>query len=86
MAGTARRVCNELTPESRAALADNIVTMVIATPVERLSRELVGADGAGDRDRRRRARPGQMFLPFDIYHAGEHLTASACAYLPRSGE
>ena len=56
MAGRMTVVCNELTPESRAALADNIVTVVIATPIERLSRELVVADGAGDRGRRRHAR------------------------------
>ena len=57
MAGRMTVVCNELTPESRAALADNIVTAVIATPIERLSRELVVADGAGHRGRRRHARP-----------------------------
>ncbi len=34
-------VVNELTPISRAALADEIVTMAIATPLANLCRELV---------------------------------------------
>ena len=59
MAGRMTVVCNELTPESRAALADNIVTMVIATPIERLSRELVGADGARHRKPAAPARPAR---------------------------
>ena len=59
-------IVNEITPESRAALADGIVTMALATPLPRLCRELVelmvhaierGAANA----------PGQTFLPFDIY-------------------
>ncbi len=59
-------VCNEITPESRAALADNILTMVIATPLAALSRELVALmahvieAGAANAT-------GQTFLPFDIY-------------------
>lgn len=59
-------ICNEITPESRAALADQILTMVISTPLAALCRELVElmvdaieADAAGV--------PGQTFLPFDIY-------------------
>ena len=59
MAGRMTVVCNELTPELRAALADNIVTMVIATPIERLSRELVAQMAHAiemRRHRRRRAR------------------------------
>jgi LacI family transcriptional regulator len=68
MAGRLVAICNELTPDSREALSDAIMTMVIATPLERLSRELVaqmvqaiesGGTGA----------PGQIFLPFDIYVA-----------------
>lgn len=59
-------VVPEITPESRAALADGLITMAIATPLPALCRELValmvgrivrGAAGA----------PGQIFLPFDIY-------------------
>ena len=65
MAGRIIAVCNELTPDSRAALADNIVTMVISTPLERLSRELVvqmvQAIETGGAET-----PGQIFLPFDI--------------------
>ena len=57
MAGRLVVVCNELTPESRAALADNIVTAVIATPLARLCARARGADGASHRGRRRHARP-----------------------------
>ena len=59
-------ICNEITPESRGALTDNIATMVIATPLARLCRELVDlmahaiSNGAANA-------PGQTFLPFDIY-------------------
>ncbi|RJG41718.1 LacI family DNA-binding transcriptional regulator [Mesorhizobium sp. DCY119] len=59
-------ICNEITPLSRAALADNIVTMAIATPLVPLCREVVELmvhtieNGAA-------AAPGQTFLPFDIY-------------------
>jgi len=59
-------VCNELTPESRAALADNIMTMVIGTPLERLSRELVG-QMANAIERGSPEAVGQTFLPFDIF-------------------
>lgn len=66
MGGKLAVICNEITPDSRAALADNIVTMVIATPLERLSRELVAqmahAIQSGGAET-----PGQIFLPFDIY-------------------
>ena len=66
MAGRIVAVCNELTPDSRAALADNIVTMVIATPIERLSRDLV-AQMAQAIETGGAETPGQIFLPFDIY-------------------
>ena len=66
MAGRTTVVCNELTPESRAALADNIVTAVIATPIARLSRELV-AEMAHAIESRGAGTPGQIFLPFDLY-------------------
>ncbi|SDO79648.1 transcriptional regulator, LacI family [Phyllobacterium sp. YR620] len=59
-------IVNEITPESRAALADNIVTMAISTPLQRLCRELV--DLMGHAIERGAANvPGQTFLPFDIY-------------------
>lgn len=68
MAGRLAVVCNELTPDSRAALADNIVTAVIGTPLERLCRELVermvqAIESNGQ------ATPGQIFLPFDLFIA-----------------
>ncbi|NGO52075.1 LacI family DNA-binding transcriptional regulator [Allomesorhizobium camelthorni] len=59
-------ICNEITPESRAALADNIVTMVIGTPLARLCRELVDLMAHAIKDGAANA-PGQTFLPFDIY-------------------
>lgn len=59
-------VVNEITPESRAALADNIVTMAIATPLPRLCRELVELMGHAI-ERGAANAPGQTFLPFDIY-------------------
>ncbi|MEX1180926.1 MAG: LacI family DNA-binding transcriptional regulator [Cucumibacter sp.] len=67
--GMARKlvaVCNEITPESRAGLADEIITMVIATPLAKLCETLVDLMirtieiGSAET-------PGQTFLPFDIY-------------------
>ncbi len=59
-------ICSELTDGSRAALADNVVAAVIATPLEALGRQISGAmiaalseAGGGRQD--------QGFLPFDIY-------------------
>ncbi|WP_353642901.1 LacI family DNA-binding transcriptional regulator [Mesorhizobium sp. WSM2239] len=59
-------IVNEITPESRAALADDIITMAVATPLPRLCQELMTLmpraikTGAAEP-------PGQTFLPFDIY-------------------
>lgn len=61
-------VCNELTPDSRTALAENIMTMVIGTPLERLCRELV-IQMAHTIERGDAETPGQTFLPFDIFTA-----------------
>ena len=65
-AGSLSVVVNELTPESRSALVDEIVTLVIATPVRLLAERTVeamcqrirgdGPEGAGE-----------LFLPFDLY-------------------
>ncbi|MER9182088.1 LacI family DNA-binding transcriptional regulator [Mesorhizobium sp. M0767] len=59
-------IVNEITPESRAALADNIITMAVATPMRRLSQELITlmtrAIETGTAET-----PGQTFLPFDIH-------------------
>ena len=66
LAGRIVVVVNELTPESKAALADDIVTMVLATPLAALCKELmslmVGAVQRGEAPV-----PGQSFLPFDIF-------------------
>ncbi|THK34592.1 LacI family DNA-binding transcriptional regulator [Ensifer sp. MPMI2T] len=59
-------VVNELTPESRAALADEAVTMAIATPVPALIRETISLM-IGAIDRGAAGVPGQTFLPFDIF-------------------
>ncbi|MFB9981315.1 LacI family DNA-binding transcriptional regulator [Mesorhizobium kowhaii] len=59
-------ICNEITPESRAALANNIVTMVLATPLARLCGDLVDLMVHAVKDGAANA-PGQTFLPFDIY-------------------
>lgn len=59
-------VVNELTPISRAALADEIVTLAIATPLANFCRELVALMVAVARDGPAAA-PGQTFLPLEIY-------------------
>lgn len=59
-------VTNEITAESRAALAENLLTMVIATPLKPLCRALVRLMAqATQRDAP--SAPGQTFLPFEIY-------------------
>ena len=59
-------VCNELIPETRAALIDGIVDLVIATPIRALADRTVSAmiealTGQGDDV------PPQTLLPFEIY-------------------
>lgn len=66
MAGKLLVVVNELTPESRAALAEDLVTMAVATPVVHVARELVGLM-IGAIERATAGVPGQTFLPFDIF-------------------
>lgn len=66
MAGKLLVVVNELTPESRAALADDLVTMAISTPLPVLVRELIGLM-IGAIERGPAEVPGQTFLPFDIH-------------------
>lgn len=65
-AGRVAAVVNELTPESREALADDIATAVIATPVAALTAEtvrlMIGAIERGEA-----SIPGQTFLPFDLF-------------------
>jgi len=65
-AGRIVAVCNELTPESRAALADGVVTAVVATPLPRLCAELM-AMMARTIDSGAAETPGQTFLPFELY-------------------
>ncbi len=65
-AGSLAVVVNELTPDTRAALIEDILTLVIATPVQLLAQKTVEAmlraidHGSADG-------PGQIFLPFEIY-------------------
>jgi LacI family transcriptional regulator len=59
-------VCNEITPDSRAALAENIIAMVLATPVARLASELINIMAAAIESPTQEP-PGQTFLPFDLY-------------------
>ncbi|WP_315925240.1 LacI family DNA-binding transcriptional regulator [Mesorhizobium sp. SP-1A] len=59
-------ICNEMTPDRRAALADGLVTMVINTPVAALSRALVDAMVAAAGAAHMSA-GGQIILPFDLF-------------------
>lgn len=65
-AGTLSVVVNELTPDTRAALTDDIVTLVIGTPIRLLATRLVeamcGATGNGVD-----GTPSQTMLPFEIF-------------------
>lgn len=66
LAGRVALVCNELNPFTHAALAEDVATAVIGTPLAMLSRSLMdlmaGAIANPDMDS-----AGQTFLPFDIY-------------------
>lgn len=66
LAGKLVVVVNELTPESKAALAEDIVTMVIATPLAALCSEAISLM-VGAIDRGQAVMPGQSFLPFEIF-------------------
>ncbi|MGX9574233.1 LacI family DNA-binding transcriptional regulator [Mesorhizobium sp. f-mel] len=59
-------IVNEITPESRAALADGIITMAVATPLRRLCQELMTLMARAIETGCAKT-PGQTFLPFDIY-------------------
>ncbi|TIX87922.1 LacI family DNA-binding transcriptional regulator [Rhizobium sp. P44RR-XXIV] len=66
LAGKLIAVVNELTPESKAALADDVVTMAIGTPLPALCKELMSlmmksieSDAT--------VIPGQSVLPFEIF-------------------
>jgi LacI family transcriptional regulator len=58
-------VVSEITPDSRAALAEGFIVMAIATPLPELCRELVEQMLASVR--KGGEGPGQTFLPFDVY-------------------
>jgi LacI family transcriptional regulator len=66
MAGKIAMVCNELNPITHAALADNVATALIGTPLPALASNLMqlmaGAIGNPAQES-----VGQSFLPFDIY-------------------
>ncbi|KAA0697898.1 LacI family DNA-binding transcriptional regulator [Neorhizobium sp. P12A] len=66
LAGKLIIVVNELTPESKSALADDVVTMVIGTPLPALCKELMSLM-VGSVERGEAVVPGQSFLPFDIF-------------------
>ncbi|MBP1857599.1 LacI family DNA-binding transcriptional regulator [Rhizobium herbae] len=59
-------VVNELTPVSRTALADEIVTLAIATPLQNLCRELVQLMVTAV-DNGPATAPGQTFLPLEMH-------------------
>jgi LacI family transcriptional regulator len=64
--GEVALVVNELTPESRAALQDRYLAMVISTPLPRLCRELVGLMISAV-EQGPSLMPGQFFLQPDLY-------------------
>ncbi|UJW85832.1 LacI family DNA-binding transcriptional regulator [Devosia sp. SL43] len=66
IAGRVALVCNELNPVTHAALADNIATAVIGTPLDTLSPQLMSLMASGISAPSADS-SGQTFLPFDIY-------------------
>lgn len=64
--GDVALVVNELTPESRAALLDRYLVLVISTPLARLCAELVALMAASVRDGLSQV-SGQYFLQPDLY-------------------
>lgn len=65
-AGRLSVVVNELTPDTKSALTDDIITMVLGTPVELLARSMVDAmTHAIDNDAG--GTPSQILLPFEIF-------------------
>ncbi len=59
-------VVNELTVTTRAALVDNVATLVISTPVERIARTVVGAMSRV-LDGETASTPQQFVVPFEIF-------------------
>lgn len=65
-AGRLSVVVNELTPDTRAALTDDIVTLVIGTPLRQLAATLVDAMMRAA-DGQLNGTPSQFILPFEVY-------------------
>jgi LacI family transcriptional regulator len=64
--GAVALVCNEITDITRAGLADGVVSAVLSTPIAALARETVAQMSAALTSPSA-TRPGQTFLPFEIY-------------------
>ena len=64
--GKVQLVVNELTPETRSGLADEVVTAVVNTPLEKLARQLVDLMARAI-ERGPSTGLGQIFLPFELY-------------------
>jgi LacI family transcriptional regulator len=64
-------IVNELTPMSRAALADQVITMTISTPLPLLCDRLIDLMARALR-RNDEDLPGQLFLPFEV-HISENI-------------
>lgn len=71
MAGQIALVCNELNPVTHAALADNIATALIGTPIHALAADLLQLMAAAIANPKADS-VGQTFLPFDI-HISENI-------------
>lgn len=65
--GEVALVVSALTPDSRAGLAEGVVTLVTDTPLERLCRELVARMSAVVLQGPGEAEGGQYFLPPDLH-------------------
>ncbi|ODT76177.1 MAG: LacI family transcriptional regulator [Pelagibacterium sp. SCN 64-44] len=65
-AGRVIAVCNEITPESRRALADEIMSLVIATPLDQLCATLVEQMIRAVNTHMQEP-ASQVFLPFDLH-------------------
>jgi LacI family transcriptional regulator len=66
-AGRLSVVVNELTPDTRAALTDDVVTLVIGTPIRQLATTLVDAMLRAADGGPMNGTPSQIMLPFEIY-------------------
>jgi LacI family transcriptional regulator len=66
MAGKIAMVCNELNPITHAAVADNVATALIATPIVSLAGNLMQLMASAIGNPAQES-VGQTFLPFDIY-------------------